>query len=156
MSKFHAIELAIQVATRQRDALAQKHAQAIRNLDFGKNQLSQLESYAADTDVRWSAGGGSVALSAELLRHHYSFMERLQGAVQMQTGVLTNLQAQVSLAHKALLQAEYRLAGFGAVLDARKARHAHVQARREQRITDEFASLRHTQNGAERRLGESV
>ena len=47
MSKFHAIELAIALAIRQRDALALKHAQATRNLNFGKSQLVQLTGYAA-------------------------------------------------------------------------------------------------------------
>jgi flagellar FliJ protein len=155
MSKFHAIELAITLATRQRDALAQKHAQAIRSLEFGKNQLAQLTGYAADTDARWSTGGTAVGLSGELIRHHYQFMDRLQNAVQMQTGVLTNLEAQVQAAHKALLQAEYKLAGFGKVLQSRKAEHEGVLARREQRMTDEFAAQRHARNGAVR-IGETV
>lgn len=156
MSKFHAIELAIQLATRQRDALAQKHAQAQRNLDFGKNQLTQLQGYAADTDARWAAGGGAaVALSAELIRHHYQFMERLQSAVQMQQGVLAGLETQVKNAHNALLQVEYKLAGFGKVLQSRQMQHEGVLARREQRMTDEFASQRHARSGVPR-LGETV
>lgn len=155
MSKFHAIELAIALATRQRDALAQKHAQAIRNLEFGKSQLLQLTGYAADTDARWSTGGTAVGLSGELIRHHYQFMERLQSAVQMQTGVLANLEAQVDTAHQALLQAEYKLAGFGKVLNTRKAQQEGVLARREQRMTDEFAAQRHARNGAVR-IGETV
>jgi flagellar FliJ protein len=155
MSKFHAIELAIALAIRQRDALALKHAQTIRNLNFGKSQLVQLTGYAADTDARWSAGGTAVALSAELIRHHYQFMERLQSAVQMQTGVLANLEAQVAAAHKVLLTAEYKLAGLENVLKSRKLQHAGVLARREQLTTDEFAALRHARNGAPR-LGETV
>ncbi len=154
MSEFHAIELAIVVATRKRDALAQKHAQAIRNLDFGKSQLSQLTGYAADTDARWSVGGSAVALSAELVRHHYQFMERLQNAVQMQLGVLANLEAQVAAAQLALLQAQCKLSGFDKVLQSRRARQAGVVARREQRITDEFAAQRLARTGAPR-LGET-
>jgi flagellar FliJ protein len=155
MSKFHTIELAIALATRQRDALALKHAQAIRNLNLGKSQLVQLTGYAADTDARWSAGGTAVALSAELIRHHYQFMERLQSAVQMQTGVLANLKKQVDTAHQVLLQAEYKLAGLESVLKSRKLQHVGLLARREQRTTDEFAALLHTRNGAPR-LGETV
>jgi flagellar FliJ protein len=155
MSKFHAIELAIALATRQRDALALKHAQSIRNLNFGKDQLAQLTGYAADTDVRWTTGGTAVALSAELIRHHYQFMDRLQNAVQMQTGVLANLEVQVLAAHKALLQAEYKLAGLEKVLSARKTQHIGVLARREQRMTDEFAAQRHARTGAPR-LGETL
>ena len=36
MPQFRALELAIELATRQRDAQARKHAQAIRNLELLK------------------------------------------------------------------------------------------------------------------------
>ncbi len=142
MSKFHAIELAITVASRRRDALAKDYAQAIRNLDFGKGQLAQLEGYAADTDARW-VGSHQSALSGELVRHHYQFVDRLQQAVQMQHSAIGSLEGQCEAARQALLQAEFRLAGLQQVLDRRMAAAQLAQHRREQRATDEFAALRH-------------
>ena len=148
MSKFRAFELAIELATRQRDALAQQHAQAKRTLAHAKDQLAQLEGYAQDTDTRW-IGSAMPALSGELIRHHYQFVDRLQQAVQMQQGVLVNLGHQVVLAHKALLQGEFRLAGLQQVLATRQLAAQKVVQRREQRQTDEFAALRHIQNLAQ-------
>lgn len=145
---FKALELAIAQATQQRDAQARRHAQAQKTLQFARGQLDQLQNYSNDTDARW-IGGRDVNLSVELIKHHYQFMDRLQHAVQQQHGVLANLERQLASAHHSLLQAEYRLAGFGQVLKGRRAQQQQVQQRREQRATDEFAAMRHFRARAE-------
>lgn len=145
MPQFRALELAIEQATRQRDEQARKHAQAQRTLTYANGQLSQLQNYAGDTDARWM-GGTAVDLSAELIKHHYQFMDRLHNAIAQQQGVIANLEHQLSLAHQDLLKAEYRLAGIKQVLKGRRAAQQVVLQRREQRITDEFAAQRHARN----------
>jgi flagellar FliJ protein len=147
MPQFRALELAITQATQQRDAQARKHAQAQRTLQFAHGQLDQLQNYSNDTDARW-IGGQAVDLSVELIKHHYQFMDRLQNAVTMQQGVIETMERQVAAAHQVLLQAEYRLAGFKNVLKSRHAALDVVQRRREQRVTDEFAAMRHARGGA--------
>lgn len=147
MPQFRALELAIEQATRQRDEQARQHAQAIRTLDFAKGQLQQLVSYSADTDARW-IGGTATNLSVELVKHHYQFTDRLQNAVHLQQGVIANLERQREAAHQRLLKAEYRLAGFKQVLQARRAAHSQVLQRREQRATDEFAAQSHLRRQA--------
>jgi flagellar FliJ protein len=147
MPKFRALELAIEQATQQRDGQARKHAQAQRTLQFAHGQLAQLQNYSNDTDSRW-VGGTAVDLSVELIKHHYQFMDRLQNAVTMQQGVIETMERQVAAAHQVLLQAEYRLAGFKNVLKSRRAAQGVVEQRREQRVTDEFAAMRHARGGA--------
>ena len=149
MSKFRALELAIDQATRQRDAQARKQAQAQRGLQFAQEQLAQLENYSKDIDTRW-IDGRAVNLSGELIKHHYQFMERLQGAVTLQQGVVENLESQLGVVHQAVLQAEYRLAGIQSVLKARLGALGLVQQRRDQRVTDEFAAMLHARRGANR------
>lgn len=153
MPKFHAIQLAIDLATRTRDDLAQKHAQAARNLDFAKGQLQQLQGYVGETDQRLLTSG-AVSLAPELIRHHYQFMDRLQQAVTMQEGVIANLDRQLDVAHKALLQGEFKLAGLKQVLKQRRAEMQVRENRREQRATDEFAAVRHIHQSAARNTGE--
>ncbi|NVO04611.1 MAG: flagellar FliJ family protein [Rhodoferax sp.] len=155
MSKFRALELAIMQATQQRDAQARKHAQAQRTLQFAHGQMEQLHNYANDTDARW-IGGHAVNLSVELVKHHYQFMERLQNAVNLQHGVISNLERQLAAVHQALLQAEARLAGFEQVLKSRRAALGLVEQRREQRVTDEFAAMRHARNRAAQTLEEAL
>ena len=148
MSKFHAFEIAITLATRQRDAQAQKHAQAVRNCEFAKAQLAQLQGYANDTDARWLAAG-MPGLSGELIRHHYQFTDRLQQAVQMQHGVIANMDRQLASAHQVLLQAEFRLAGLQQILESRRSAAQRLAQQREQRTADEFASQRYAQRRAQ-------
>jgi flagellar FliJ protein len=148
MSKFRALELAIEQATQARDAQARRSAQAQRGLEHGSGQLSQLQNYSADTDARW-IGGHAVNLSVELIKHHYQFMDRLQNAITLQQDVITKLERQALSAHQLLLQAEYRLAGFKQLLKTRRAALDVVQQRREQRATDEFAAMSHFRRRAE-------
>ena len=147
MPQFKALELAITQATLQRDARARQLAQVLRTLAFAHGQLEQLQSYAGDTDARW-IGAHDAGRSAELIRHHYLFVDRLQNAVQMQQGVIANQERQREAAQQALLQAEYRLAGFNQVLKTRRLAQQRTQQRREQRDTDEFAAMRHARGRA--------
>lgn len=154
MSNLKGIVLAIELATRQRDQSAQVSAKARRALEFARDQMAQLQSYAGDTDARWT-GSASVARSGELIRHHYQFMDRLQQAIALQTGAINAAVFQVEQADKALLQAEFRLAGLNQVLKARQAALDVIQRRRDQRQTDEFASMQHARAKAQSMNGEA-
>ena len=155
MSAFRSLELAIDMAVRQRDAQARKLAQAVRNRDFAQQQMAQLQGYADETDARWGRGQ-SATLSTEMLHHHYQFRDRLQQAVHMQEGVIANLQTQRDAAHRDLLNAEYKLASLRQVLAHRQAAALQVQHRRDQRTMDEFAAQRHARLAAERLTGEPL
>ena len=113
---FHGLQLAIELAERQRDELAQVLARAQRQAQMGQQQLQQLQSYAQDTDARWIQGH-HTALSPELIRHHYQFVERLQHAMGMQDGVIANLARQEAQCRASLVQAEMRVSGLKQVLE---------------------------------------
>lgn len=137
--------LAIELAERQRDERAKQLAEAQRNLIFGRQQMSQLQNYAHDTDARWT-GATAMALSAELVRHHYQFMARLQQAIGMQEGAIAGLLHQEGVAKHALLQAESRVTGLQQVLRRRQAQAAVQEQRREQARMDEMAALLYARN----------
>jgi flagellar FliJ protein len=153
MSQLKSIQLAIELATVKRDACAKAVAQALRTVDFSRNQMAQLEGYAGDTDARWT-GSSSGVLSGELIRHHYSFMDRLQQAITLQRDVLVNTGLQVEHGQRALLQAEFRLAGLNHLLKTREAALLVHHKRREQRQTDEFASMQYARHKAQSMNGE--
>ena len=153
MKAFHAIELAIELALCQRDALAHKHQQSHRTLQHGRQQLAQLQTYAGETDGRWGRGVGAE-LGVEMLRHHYQFRDRLQYAVDLQKTNVANLQAQQMAAQRALLQAEQRLAGLRQVLSSRRAAAQKIQDRREQQQMDELATQKFLQQSAAQKTGE--
>jgi flagellar FliJ protein len=153
MSQLRSILLAIEHATIHRDELAQAAARVERNLQFSRQQLAQLESYAADTDARW-IGSAAREISAQIICHQYQFMDRLQQAISMQTGVIAGVVRQFDQAKVNLLQAEFRLSGLNQILKTRKAALMRVQRTREQRQTDEFAAMQHARNRAMPMSGE--
>jgi flagellar FliJ protein len=94
MSTLKGVLLAIEHATLQRDVLAKAVSRVERNLEFARAQMSQLQGYAADTDTRWT-GTAMRGVSVELMRHQYQFMDRLQQAIAMQSGVLAQSTGQL-------------------------------------------------------------
>jgi flagellar FliJ protein len=82
-------------------------------------------------------------------------MGRLQQAIGLQSGVMSGSGQQVEKAKQLLLQAEGRLAGLNQVLKIRQADLLLIEARREQRQTDEFAAMQHARNQLTSRTGEN-
>ena len=154
MNPLHGLQLAIELAERKRDERAQVLAQAQRQVLMGQQQLQQLQSYANDTDARWTQGH-NMALSSELIRHHYQFVERLQHAIGMQDGVIANLVRQENQCRAALMQAEMRVSGLKQVLEKRKLQIAAVEQRREQGRMDEMATLVYARRMASAQLEDA-
>ena len=155
MSELKSVLLAIELATRQRDDAAKALAHRRENLQFAQGQSTHLEGYAADTDARW-IGARDGQMSAELVRHHYQFMGRLQEAIGLQADVIAEANTQLERAAKVLLLAELRLASLNHILDGRKTALAITYKRREQRLTDEFAAMAYTRAKAQLIYGETV
>lgn len=153
MSALKSVLLAIEHASLRRDDLAKAVARVERSQIFARDQMAQLKGYAADTDARWT-GSGARGLSLELVRHQYQFMDRLQQAIELQSGVLANTARQLELAKANLMQAEIRLSGLNQILKSRQIAMLSQQRRREQRQTDEFAALQYTRNRALPMSGE--
>lgn len=153
MSALKSVLLAIEHASLRRDEMAKAVARVERSQTFARDQMAQLKGYAADTDARWT-GSGARGLSLELVRHQYQFMDRLQQAIELQSGVLANTARQLELARANLMQAEIRLSGLNQILKSRQIAMLSQQRRREQRQTDEFAALQYTRNRALPMSGE--
>ena len=153
MSGLKSVLLAIEHASLRRDELAKTVARVERSQNFARDQMAQLKGYAGDTDARWT-GSGARGLSLELVRHQYQFMDRLQQAIELQSGVLANTARQLELAKANLMQAEIRLSGLNQILKSRQIAMLGQQRRREQRQTDEFAALQYTRNRALPMSGE--
>lgn len=147
MSELKSLTLAIEVAERARDAADQAWQQARRGLQFARGQLDQLESYAADTDARWSTAA-AVTVSAELMQHHQHFMQRLRHAMGLQTGVISDLERQAEAARLQRVQQEVRLKALQQLLEKKLVARARQEARREQKQMDELAVLAYTRGGA--------
>lgn len=141
MSALNAFVVAVELAERRRDAARQTLASVQGARQAAQAQLDQLTGYAAETQQRWGPKAGA-AVQPEVMHHHYQFLGRLDHAIGLQTQTLSGQDQRVAQARQALLQAELRLTSLRKVLERRRADLAQQQQRREQKQTDERASLR--------------
>ena len=146
--------LAIAQAERRRDDILRALAQSQQRVQSAADQLDQLRAYAGDTDQRW-VHTGAVGLSAELVKHHHQFSDRLQQAMSMQGGVITNLQRQSDNVRQQLQKAESRVAGLKNVLQKRRAEAQLLVVRREQAAMDEMAAQLFARTRAQLQQGEA-
>ena len=153
MNNFRGIQLAIELAIKQRDTFQRRVAVLERNVVAAKAQFGQLQSYAVDKDSGWMHAQ-SDGFSAEIVRHHYQFVSRLQQAIGMQAEVVTHALAQVEVAKKSLAAAEIRLEGLRQVLNRRLNVKAMLVTRRDQKTTDDFASQSYARRLANSEQGD--
>jgi len=131
--------VAVELAQRQRDEAGQALAQVLRRHDNARLQMEQLESYAADTQARWSVGG-QTQTSPQIVGHYYQFMARLEQTITLQQGVIDDVQGHCQAARQSLRDAELHMAGLSRLLEKRQRELARAAARQEQRQSDEFAA----------------
>jgi flagellar FliJ protein len=142
MSSLSSLAVAIEVATRQRDN-ARKALQAVLAAQHAASaQLEQLQDYASETEARWGMRA-DAQMKPEVMYHHYHFMDRLGHAAGLQTNVVGDHDNRVAMARQALLQAELRLASLSKVVEKRQSDIELKNARRDQKQTDERASLQY-------------
>jgi flagellar FliJ protein len=140
MSGLKSVLLAIQVATLRRDQAAAVLQQMQQSQAFAQEQMSQLQTYADETEARW-AKAAQISVTTEMMRHHYQFMDRLHQAVVLQESVLGQWGSKVDRARKHWLETEFRVTSLKQVLKNKEAELAVVQGRREQKEMDEFAAM---------------
>jgi flagellar FliJ protein len=145
MSAIKSFILAIDLATRKRDHANQCLMRAHGTYLFAQNQMAQLETYAAETEARWSAAA-QISTTPEMMRHHYQFMGRLHHAIELQKNVLENEGRKLELEKRHVLDAEFRLLSLNQVLKKKQFGIALTQTRREQKEMDEFAAVRGNQS----------
>lgn len=140
MASLNAFLVAVEMAERRRDT-ARQTLQDVRGArEAAQAQLDQLEGYAAETQGRWGMRA-DTAVQPEVMFHHYHFMGRLEHAIGLQTGVVGGQEERVEKAAQALLEAELRLSSLRKALEHRRRALELQQQRREQKETDERASL---------------
>lgn len=155
MSELRGVLLAIDLATRKRDALRQALAHEHATVGRAYEQMNQLEGYAGETDARW-INGSAGAVSNELIQHHYQFMARLQHAIGLQRTAISNAEQQQERVRLQLVEAEVRLSGLNQILESRQKTIELRVKRREQKQTDEFAANLYARLQISESIGESV
>lgn len=147
MASLHAFQVAVEMAERKRDDARQALQDARNARQAAQQQLDQIESYAQETQNRWGLRADAT-VKPEVMYHHYQFMDRLAHASGLQSGVVGDQSGRVDAAAQALLQAELRVTSLKKVVEKRRREMEQLQARRDQKQTDERASLQFRSAGS--------
>ena len=148
MSNLHSLSVAVDAASRKRDAARQVLQDTLAAQQAACAQLSQLQDYARETESRWGMKADTT-MQPEVMYHHYQFMDRLAHAASVQTGAVSDQSDRVDDARCALLQAELRLTSLRKVMEKRRHDIELQQMRRDQKQTDERAALQFRNAGQE-------
>ncbi|BDR07110.1 flagellar export protein FliJ [Comamonas thiooxydans] len=140
MSSLNALNVAIEAAERKRDAARTTMQERQRAQQAAQAQMDQLQGYVLEMQARWGAQEG-LAVQPEVMHHQYQFMERLQHAIGLQTRVVADQDIRLETARQALLATELRVTSLQKVVQARRRDVALAQMRREQKDTDERATM---------------
>ena len=148
MTGLSSMQLAVEIATRERDQLRQELARAQAACAGAQEQFNQLEGYAQETQTRWVAKS-QIQSAPEVMRHYYQFMDKLYHAIALQTQALQEAQRRLQAQQDLLLEAEFKLASRQTVRDDMRRAASVKRAKIEQKQFDEMAALQHRQNRIE-------
>ena len=136
------LNLALTIAQQQREQAGQMLAQVLRAQLHAQRQMDQLQSYAQETEMRWTRQAQQNA-TPEWMRHHYQFMERLYHAIHLQQQTLEQCARHVHDARQGLLAIDVRIMRLSKVIAGRE-RELRAQAERsEQKTMDQLAAVTH-------------
>lgn len=141
MSNANAIRLAIDRASRERDAAGNGLAQVLARHEHARRQMDELRNYAAETQSRWAMPAHEW-VSPQVLGSYYQFMERIEQTISLQNDVLAELQRQIDVARQLLIRADVRMGSLKKLREVQRAKEASALSRLEQKQTDEFAAQR--------------
>jgi len=136
------LTLVIDVAQRKRDLALQALGQVQHEQRQALLQLSQLQGYSAETDLRWSERSAQGFDGVQLYTHRV-FMGRLDHAQSFQQEVLQQIAQRLQQCRQQVMQAERELASLRKFQQRRHQVWLLQQQRQEQKSNDETAAVQH-------------
>jgi flagellar protein FliJ len=138
MTPPQALHSLLSLAERERnDAMSETQRVQMEHRN-AQRQVEQLLAYRSDYEQRWShrfSGGGEIAI----VQCYQGFMDRLGDAIRAQEHVAALVAQRLARAQVQLQQHEMRVASIRKLIERRSAENRGVEARRDQKQSDEQA-----------------
>lgn len=122
----------------RRDAALLKWREAQRAAEAAREQSDALITYRGEYRKRWAAQFSQSA-PIEIVRCYQGFVERLEQAISAQQGQSNLMQQREEQALQQLRHRETKLATVKRLIERRQQAWALLQAKREQKASDELA-----------------
>jgi flagellar FliJ protein len=128
----------MEIATAARDAAMARHAQMERQADQARRNLAVLRGYAGDYAQRGKAQPGD-GLDPAAQANWRAFLARLQQAQAAQAAEVERCEHAAAAAGDESAQCQRKLKSLQALARRRAEEAARIEARRDQKHTDEIA-----------------
>ncbi len=139
MAKTPALNVLIDVTNEAVDVAAKSMQRAAADRDKAQEQLEMLHSYRLDYAQRLqdSAEGGVTASNYLNFRR---FLNTLDDAISQQNGIVAQSESRLETGRQQWVAEKRRLSAFEALHTRQRQQQALLEARREQRASDEIAA----------------
>lgn len=151
MTSLSALTTLLEQATSERDQIRAGLQRAEEVARRARAQCEQLSQYRGEYRQRWQARFAQEG-AIEIVQCYRGFMERLEDALAQQDRQADAAASQCTRLRERLAAAELRVASVKKLIERRQAEQQRVQARRDQRQTDEAARQAHWRRGNEEAL----
>lgn len=139
------IEKLVELALVEQDKAAQTLAHMQTQLETAEMQLKSLQSYQAEYAQKPML---AVQISPIQLQTHNAFSDKLSLALQAQIDQVAESQKMAELAEKSWIEKRSRVKALQALVKRIKMNELIEFNKQEQRMLDELASLKFTQNNS--------
>ncbi len=138
MSNLKTLHKVVEIAEKRRNDALLVLAQQQREWNSANEQMEQLKAYAHEAEKRWVLRSGT-GVDAAMLHQHRHFMQKIEHAIDFQTGVLRQRQERVDNGQAQVFATERDLAGLRKYTERKTEAVAQKAQREEQKMTDEMA-----------------
>jgi flagellar protein FliJ len=133
------LTLLSQLAGDEVEVAMQALAQAMKQLEQGRQQQTLLGQYQQEYQQQWQSVV-QKGLKADLYRNFQGFFSQLETAVQSQNAQIEQLQAVVSHRQQILQEKQRKQKSYEVLISRANTLHEKIERKRDQKMMDEFAS----------------
>ena len=139
MASTSAINMLIELATKECDKAAQELGKSLRVAEETEKKLAMLVQYRDEYRVRLQVNQAE-GLSIEGYRNYQVFLEKLEQAISGQQQIVLESKKRVEGCQKLWQSAEHKKMSYDTLAERKQKEAQKKAARREQKETDEFAA----------------
>ena len=139
MASPSAINMLIELATKECDKAAQELGKSIRTAEETEKKLAILVQYRDEYRMRFQTSQAE-GLTIEGYRNYQVFLEKLEQAVTGQQQVVQESKKRVERSQKAWQAAEHKKMSYDTLAQRKQKEAQRKASRREQKENDEFAA----------------
>ena len=116
-----------------------------RKEEAARQRLDELHGYKRDYQLRLTDEASAQGMDIRRLRDFHAFLAKLEHAIRHQEIEASQAQARWQSGHDTWLELRQKVKAYEALAERHRSQEIRREEKRDQRLTDEQATRRHTQ-----------